>query len=171
MGGYYKKTVIEEAVEDRGGLINGVLRFSIMWSGTNKDNSDLDAWAKEPKGKEIGYSTGYRKDQDNKRTPMSGQLDVDIITPSEQKYENIVENIAWSDKSKMKPGVYKFWIHQYNAQRSKGFEAEIRFGDELYQYKYEKALSQKSKVQIAEVTLKRGKFTIEHLLEPTKQAV
>jgi hypothetical protein len=170
MGGYYKKTVIEEAVESHGGLTDGAaLRFSIMWSGENKDDSDLDAWAKEPAGgKKIGYSTDYREDRGNSlRTPFSGQLDVDIIHPQQRKFKDIVENIAWNDLSKMKNGTYTFWIHNYTNRGFKYFEAEIKFGDEIYHYRYEGEFKHKAKIEIAKVKLKDGKFTIKHLLEPT----
>jgi hypothetical protein len=158
------KSMIKDAVEAKGGKVDGVLRFSIMWAENDPtDNSDLDAHAQEPNGTHIYYSTEYRKDRGgNIRTSMSGQLDIDITQPSRYSHKNIVENIAWSDSRKMKDGVYKLWINQYANRGSKGFRAEIEFGGDIFSYEYNKPVI--GNVQIAEVTLKNGEFTIKHFL-------
>ncbi len=157
------KSMIKEAVQTKGGKVDGVLRFSIMWAeGETNDNSDLDAWAAEPNGTAIGYSSGYRKDRGNTRTSMSGQLDVDITNPDSYYHKNIVENIAWTDLSKMKNGSYRFWVNQFSARNSKGFKAEIEFNGEIYSYVYDTPVS--GNVNVAEVTLNNGEFTIKHIL-------
>lgn len=157
------KSQIKEAVETKGGKVDGVLRFSIMWAeGKTDDDSDLDAWAMEPDKTLIGFNAGYRKDSGNSRTSMSGQLDVDIMHPSSFGHKNIVENIAWSDQKKMKNGTYRFWVNQFSSRNSKGFKAEIEFDGEVYSYEYNKPVV--GNIQVAEVTLKDGQFTIEHKL-------
>jgi hypothetical protein len=157
------KSMIKEAVAIKGGKVDGVLRFSIMWAeGNTEDNSDLDAWAREPDSNSIGYSTGYRKDHGGNRTRMSGQLDVDITNPSAFGHKNIVENIAWTDLSKMRNGVYKLWINQFAARYSKGFKAEVEFGGDIFYYEYNKPVA--GNVQIAEVSLNNGEFAIKHIL-------
>lgn len=159
------KSMIKEAVESKGGKVDGVLRFSIMWAENDPtDNSDLDAHALEPNGTEIYFST-YRKDRDNRRTTMSGQLDIDITNPTSYHNKNIVENIAWTDLHKMKNGVYKLWVHQFANRGSKGFKAEVEFNGEIYSYEYNKPVN--GNVQVAEVTLNNGEFTIKHLLPET----
>ena len=160
------KSQIKDAVKSKGGKVDGVLRFSIMWAeGDMSDNSDLDAWATEPNGTHIGYSAGYRKDNGNNRTSMSGQLDIDITQPSSFGYKNIVENIAWDNASKMKDGTYKFWVNQYADRGSRGFKAEIEFNGEIYSYEYNKKVA--GNVQVAEVTLNNGIFDIKHFLPET----
>ena len=164
------KSQIKEAVQAKGGKVDGVLRFSIMWGeGDRTDNSDLDAHAQEPQnahGNHIYYSERrFRKDHGGGRTPMSGQLDVDITQPNSYGNKNIVENIAWSDRSKMKDGVYKLWVHQFSDRGSKGFRAEIEFDGEIYSYEYNQRVS--GNVQVAEVTMKDGKFTIKHIIPAT----
>jgi len=160
------KSQIKDAVKSKGGKVDGVLRFSIMWAeGDISDNSDLDAWATEPNGTHIGYSAGYRKDNGNNRTSMSGQLDIDITQPSSFGYKNIVENIAWDNASKMKDGTYKFWVNQYADRGSRGFKAEIEFNGEIYSYEYNKKVT--GNVQVAEVTLNNGIFDIKHFLPET----
>ena len=43
------KSQIKQAVKDRGGIADSILRFSIIWNDSDgKDMSDLDAWCKQP---------------------------------------------------------------------------------------------------------------------------
>ena len=157
---------IKEAVRKAGGIVDGVLNARSLWNDIDsKDDSDLDIWAEEPSGTKIGYSAGYRKDQGNNRTEMSGQLDVDNMSPDGKI---AVENITWIDKTKMKDGVYKIWINQYSARNSQGFKAEIEFGGKIYNYAYNRPV--RGKVQVAEVTLKKGVFTISHKLPEANTA-
>jgi hypothetical protein len=155
------KSQIKEAVKDAGGRVDGVLRFSMIWndSETATDGSDLDAWCKQPDGVNIGYSTGYRRDRGDAKTRLSGQLDLDNTSPSGKL---AIENIWFSNLNKMRDGVYKFWVHQFSARNSKGFKVEIEFDGEIYTYVYDKPVSQT--VDVAEVTLSNGKFSIKHLL-------
>ena len=156
------KSEIKQAVKDAGGNVEGILNFRLAWNDDKDkgDNSDLDAWASEPDGECIGFSTDYRKDHGGRhRSPMSGQLDVDNMHPDGKL---AVENITWTDSKKMKDGVYKLWVNQYNARNSQGFKAEIEFDGETYVYEYNKAV--KGEVQVAEVTLKKGIFSIKHIL-------
>lgn len=154
------KSQIKQAVKDAGGNVNGVLNFRLAWNyDNNNDNSDLDLWAEEPNGQLIGYSKGFRKDQGNKRTPMSGQLDVDNRGPGNKLG---VENITWIDKTKMKDGVYKVSVHQFTNRNSKGFKLEIEVENETYLYEYNSPV--KDVVDVAEVTLLNGNFTVKHIL-------
>lgn len=152
------KSQIKEAVKSEGGKIDGVLRFSIIWNEDGKDILDFDAHALEPNRTEIYYSSNFRKDRGNGKTPMSGQLDVDMINP--QKLG--VENIVWDSLSKMKDGVYKFWIHNFNAGANKGFKAEIEFNGETFMYDHAKTVM--GNLHVAEVTLLNGQFGIKHLI-------
>ena len=143
-------------VKAAGGNVDGVLRFSIQWDECGKDNSDLDAHCIEPNGNEI-YFANCRKPS---YSVMSGQLDVDITQPSG---EVAVENITWADKSKMRPGVYKFFVHQFAFRNSKGFKAEVEFDGEIHSYEYNQPV--RGNIQVAEVTLdKNGNFSIKDML-------
>jgi len=154
------KSQIKEAVKAAGGNVEGVLNFRLAWNDKDKDNSDLDAWAKEPSGTRIGFSTRYMKKY-NTKSPCSGQLDVDNQGPGGQL---AVENITWTNKNQMTAGDYILWVNQYAARNSKGFKAEIEFDGEIYSYSYDKSLHHKKKVQVAIVTLKNGVFSIKHNL-------
>ena len=157
------KSQIKEAVKTAGGKVDGVLRFSIMWAEDDpSDTSDLDAHCQEPKGKHIFFS--------NKMSSTGGNLDIDIINPASRSHKNIVENITWPNLKRMSDGTYNFWVHQFNERGSKGFKAEIEFGGQRYTYEYNKGLHQKDNVQVAEVTLKDGQFSIKHILPPGETA-
>jgi hypothetical protein len=162
------KSMIKDAVKEKGGLVDCALRFSIMWAENDPtDNTDLDAWCKEPNNVQIGYSTGFRKDRGNSRTSNGGQLDVDITSPSSFKNKNIVENISYIDLNQMKDGKYSFWVNMYSDRGSKGFKAEIEFNGEIYNYEFNGKFS--GNKMIADVVLKNGQFTIEHKLEPSDE--
>ena len=161
------KSMIKAAVKAKGGIVDGVLNFRLAWNdGKGTDNSDLDAWASEPSTRKvptkIGFSTDYRKDKSPGRSPQSGQLDIDNTSPNGKL---AVENITWNKLSKMRDGVYKLWVNQYSANNSQGFKAEIEFDGEIHEYNYDKRVS--GNVEVAEVTLNNGQFTIKHLLPST----
>lgn len=149
------KSQIKEAVKAEGGKIDGALRFSIIWNENGKEILDFDAHATEPNGTEIYFSSfkGHK-------TSMSGMLDVDMIRPTRMG----VENIVWSDLHRMKDGVYEMWIHNYDGGPNRGFKAEIEFEGETFTYEYSSAVPSKANVKVARVTLKNGKFSIQHMI-------
>lgn len=150
---------IRENVKSAGGKVDGVLRFSIQWNDLGDwDMNDEDAHCIEPgvRGQHIYY-------HNKMNSYTGGQLDVDIIAPVQGK--PAVENITWPDKSKMQEGVYKFFVHCYaNRGGTSGFRAEIEFNGNIYSFDYSKPLRQNEEVQVAEVTLKDGVFSIKELL-------
>ncbi len=147
------KSQIKDEVKSAGGKVDGVLRFSIMWADGDGDNSDLDAHCNEPTG-HIYFSS--------KNAPSGGNLDIDIQTPNGKL---AVENITWPSLSKMKDGTYSFYVHQYANRGSKGFKAEIEFDGEIFSYECSNSVN--NNVQVATVTLKDGKFTINHAMSET----
>lgn len=151
---------MKQNVKAAGGNVDGVLRFSIQWNDDQNDNSDLDAHCIEPDKNEI-YFGNCRKPAVSR---MGGQLDVDITRPMEQRLgQPAVENITWADMSKMKPGVYKFFVRQFCARGSKGFKAEVEFNGEIHTFEYNKPVS--GDVVVAEVILdNNGTFFIKDVL-------
>jgi len=147
---------IKEQVKSKGGKVDGVLRFSMMWADGNGDNSDLDLHCIEPSGNEIMFNNNY-----NSRT--GGNLDIDITQPNGRL---AVENITFPNLSKMQEGVYKLFVRQFAARNSKGFKAEVEFNGELYSYSYNQAVY--GDIHVAEVTLKNGIFSIKHILPATE---
>ena len=156
---------MKERVKSFGGKVDGVLRCSIQWNECGEDNSDLDLHCKESDGKEIYFGTYKGQDR---YSPCGGNLDVDITQPMTQTKDGIVvENIVYATKDKMKPGIYKFFVHQFNARNSKGFRAEIEFDGNVYSFSYDHPVS--GNVVIAEVILdNHGNFTIKEKLPSNK---
>ena len=148
---------VKENVKSAGGNVEGVLRFSIQWNDDNEYNpNDFDAHCIEPNGNEI-----YFWQKINRYT--SGQLDVDIRYPERNK--PAVENITWIDRNKMQDGVYRFFVHNYSHNGGRtGFKAEIEFDGQIYSFEYNKELRQNENVQVVEVILKNGVFTIKEKL-------
>lgn len=148
------KSQIKEEVKTKGGKVDGVFRFSMMWADGNGDNSDLDLHCIEPDRNEIYFSN-------TRSQKTGGNLDIDIRHPGGRL---AVENITYPSLSRMLDGDYKLFIRQFAARGSKGFAAEIEFDGEIYSYVYDRPLTQNQDIQIAVVTLKNGKFTIQHKL-------
>lgn len=149
---------IRENVKNAGGNVDGVLRFSIQWNDEGEwSQNDLDAHCNEPSGSHIFFGRKLS-------LTTGGQLDVDIQYP--HKGTPAVENITWPSKTRMYPGEYVFYVHQYaNRGGRDGFRAEIAFDNQIVRFDYQKELRQNEIVKVATVTLnKDGTFTIkEHL--------
>ena len=152
---------IRENVKKAGGNVEGVLRFSIQWNDTAEySGNDLDAHCHDAAGREIFFGRKYSPE-------TKGELDVDIIDP--KPGVPAVENITWPDKRYMRPGPYRFYVHQYTNRGGRdGFRAEIAFDGQTFQYDYAKTLRQDEKIAVATVTLGRdGKFSIKEELPST----
>lgn len=143
---------MKERVKAAGGKVDGVLRFSIQWNEDGKSRMDFDAHAYTPGG-HIYYASKW--------DTMNGQLDVDMISP----IDTGIENITWADQSKMKYGVYKFAINNFNSGRNTGFSAEIEFNGEIYSFGSDKNTF--GTVNLAEVTYSAAGFSIKTLVEST----
>lgn len=149
---------MKQNVKSAGGKVDGDLRFSIQWNEGGRDNCDLDAHCKEAGGYEIYFGRGKKPTF----SPTGGQLDVDIISPCGKV---AVENITWANRNTMKPGTYRFFVHQYSGSAKNGFRAEIEFDGTIHSFDYSKTMHGGNMVDVAEVTLDaHGNFTIKELL-------
>ena len=150
-------SIMKQNVKNAGGSVDGVLRFSIQWNDLGEfDGNDNDAHCIEPNKNEISFH--------NKRNILThGNLDVDIIHPERDKAA--VENITWPYLDKMLEGTYKFFVHCYSGRGGRsGFRAEIEFNGQIYSFDYNNPLRDGQKIDVAEVTLKKGQFTINEQL-------
>jgi len=145
---------MKQRVKSAGGKVDGVLRFSLQWNTDERNLNDYDAHCTEPNGNEIYYGN---KGQIH---PSTGRLDVDIIHP--RSGVPAVENITWSDERKMNPGKYVLAVHNFSHNGgTSGFDAEIEFNGQIYEFSYHKDLRQKETVVVAEVMYnKDGTFSI-----------
>ena len=155
---------MKEKVKQAGGKIDGVLRFSIQWNEDGKSIIDLDAHANEPEGPHIYYAS-YCKDRGSKGTPMTGLLDVDMRSPTETG----VENITWSDLSKMRDGNYVFRVHNFSDHKNfDGVRCEIEFNNTIHKFSYNRPFTEY--IKIATVTKKGNNFTVQSDLD-SKSAI
>lgn len=133
---------IKENVKKAGGNVNGVLRFSIQWNEDGNNENDLDAHCREPKGNLIHYPNA------GTRHKSSGMLDVDIINPNGKV---AVENIIYTNASRMPEGDYTFLIHNYSHRGGRGFSAQVEFDNKIFEFSSDMNLGNKKKVVVAVV--------------------
>ncbi len=136
---------MKENVKAAGGRVTGDLRFSIQWNDQNDNPNDLDAHCKQPSGLEICYS--------NANGRMSGTLDVDITQPRGVA----VENIIFTDKRRMKEGIYEFQVRNFSERGGKNFTAEIEFEEQIFSFSYTKKMRTKERVTVAKVQYSKAK--------------
>lgn len=164
------KSQLTKMVEAKGGRTDGVFRFTHSWNELEPNQSLMDLHVfmpdcKIPKNFEKGPNVFGRRVGWNNRTDTlsGGKQDVDYTNQAPKGYVP-VENITFPDLSKMPEGVYTCMIHNWNFRQTGGRgKAEIAFQGNLFQYEYP-ATKDQEWVTIAEVTLKKGVFSIEHKL-------
>ena len=143
---------IKERVKVAGGRTeNVVMRFSAAWDG----KTDLDIHCQEPKNHI--YYTSVRN-----HFPSSGMLDVDANGVDGYR-EKPVENIIYTNKCKMPPGTYKFYINNYQQRDNtlNPIRAELELEGKLFTFSYPKGLRNDEKVTFVEVRLdENGTFSI-----------
>ena len=152
---------MKERVKAFGGNTDGVLRFSIQWNTPDEPNSsDLDAHCIEPRGHiYYGNSSGGNN---------SGTLDVDIRHPN----GIAVENIIYTNLSKMPDGEYKFRIHNFAQRVGKGWSAELEFNGQIYEFSSTRALKNDETIDIAIVSKSDNNLVLKSSLphsQSTKQ--
>lgn len=171
---------MRRAVVERGGSVTGAFRFTHSWNYGKRNASlmDLHVFMPGHKGQDVASEQGrechdqYGNDERvgwNRRThtKSGGTQDVDYTQAAPEGYVP-VENITFPELSRMRDGVYTCRIHNWNLRSPTqgGFKAEIEFNGQVFAYEYDKPLGHKEWVTVAEVTLKGGKFEIEHHLPP-----
>ena len=142
----------KEKVKAAGGNVEGFMRCSLHWF--NYD--DLDVHVMEPNGREIYYG--------NKRSyNTGGTLDVDMNAGGGTS-RDAVENIVWTDRSRLAPGRYTVWVNQFNKRESidVGFEFEIEIDGELHKFAYDKVVS--GNVTVAYIDVSSNGITVSPVL-------
>lgn len=167
---------LRRRVQELGGRVDGVLRFSHRWNYDKRNASLMDLHVFMPgsshhrEGCHDEYPTGPRVGW-NRRSdaPSGGNQDVDYTTPAPEGYIP-VENITFPSMDRLREGEYVFKIHNWSLRppTQGGFQAEIEFGGQVFKYEMTRPLKQKEWVTVATATLKGGVFTIEHALPSSK---
>lgn len=167
---------MKERVKAAGGRVDGVLRFTHSWNHRNDNQSLMDLHVFFPNsgytqvgGQEIHdrYPNGRRVGWNHRKDPTSGAIqDVDYVDQAPAGYIPI-ENISFPSLKGMPEGTYILKIHNWSLRgiTKGGFKAEVEFGNQLFQYEYNKPLKNKEWITVAEVTLTNGEFTIKHCLD------
>lgn len=150
---------MKERVKEAGGKVDGLLRCSIQWNEDKKDrNNDLDLHCSAPSGNHIYYGS------------MQNILDVDIQRPASRI---AVENMIWTNTTRLKPGQYKFYVHNFFGDNRKGFRTQIEFGGQIFEYDYPRSVTRDvpiATVTVSNVTAVGAKFEIEHHLPETNSS-
>jgi len=151
---------MKQRVKAAGGNVTGVLRFSLQWNTEGDNPNDYDAHCREPNGFLIFF--GDKRDRST-----SGSLDVDIIHPSPSQVA--VENITWTHQDWMPEGEYAFYVHTYSHRGGRsGFDAEVEFNGQVFEFAYHKDLPHGNKVLVARVRYsKRDGFKLIESLPTT----
>ena len=121
---------IKEKVKAAGGNVVGEIRTSLSWH----NHDDLDLHVREPNGHVISFR--------DKRSVTSGTLDVDMNAGGGTT-RTPVENIIWTDRSKMKEGDYTVMVNQFSKRENKdcGYTIEIECQGQLYTFDFDKSPS------------------------------
>lgn len=171
---------LRKAVGAKGGRLDGVLRFSHSWNHEGQRNAslmDLHVFMPGPHtphkdGVHEQYGSNSRVGWNRRSDSTSGGVqDVDYTAEAPAGYVP-VENITFPSMDRLKDGEYLCKIHNWRARNPNngGFQAEIEFGGQVFEYEYTKKLAHHEWVTVAVLTLKAGVWSIEHKLPTTKSS-
>lgn len=146
------KSQIKEAVKSRGGKIDAQVRVSIHFPDTT---DDYDLHCIEPTSNHIYYS--------NRRNmhSSSGMLDLDA-QGIDGKFppEKRVENLTYSDISKIPNGVYNLYVNNYSSRGiHTAFDIEIEILGEVTTLRSHKTHDNKISIGTLTVKNKQVEFT------------
>ena len=144
----------KEKVKAAGGNVEGFMRCSLHWF--NYD--DLDLHVKEPDGNRIYYGNKHSYH-------TGGHLDVDMNAGSGTS-RDAVENIVWTNRSKLAKGHYTVLVNQFRKRESidVGFEFEIEINGDLHKFAYNKPLKDSEDVVVAYIDVTANDITISPVL-------
>ena len=174
-------SAMRKAVQEKGGRVDGVFRFTHSWNHPGQRNSslmDLHVFmpgngTRPDNGVHDYYGKHERVGWNHRNHARSGGVqDVDYTEEAPEGYIP-VENITFPDLHRMPEGQYICKVHNWRLRSPNkgGFRAEIEVGGNLYEYEYNEPLNNKQWITVAVVTLKKGVFTIEHKLESKTRQV
>ena len=170
---------ITQRVQNAGGRIDGVLRFSHSWNYEGMRNGSLmdlhvfmpgsNQKVEYKNGKEIhdNYGNNERVGWNHRQhLPSGGVQDVDYVNVAPVGYIP-VENTTFPSIEKLKEGIYTFKIHNWNFRNPTTgvFKAEIAFDGQVYRFIRREPLQHKEWITLAKLELKNGHFEIIEMME------
>lgn len=149
------KSQIKEAIKSRGGKTEGVLNIRLAFPDTT---DDYDLHVIEPSGNHISYSN-VREVQSS-----SGMLDLDAQgVDGNQPPEKRVENVIYTDLSRMPQGKYLVYIQNYSQRGFKtNFTLEIEVDGEITTLELQN-LTAHDRINVVEIFLSKGEFEVKPL--------
>lgn len=149
------KSQIKEAIKSRGGKTEGVLNIRLAFPNTT---DDYDLHVVEPSGNHISYSN-VREVQSS-----SGMLDLDAQgVDGNQPPEKRVENVIYTDLSRMPQGKYLVYIQNYSQRGLKtNFTLEIEVDGEITTLELQN-LTAHDRINVVEIFLSKGEFEVKSL--------
>lgn len=165
---------MRQAVQAKGGRVDGVFRFTHQWNYDKRNASLMDLHVFLPTHNTLTHKDGCYDYYGNlervgwnhrKHLATKGIQDVDYTDAAPEGYVP-VENITFPSLDNMPEGVYTCKIHNWSLRQPTqgGFKAEIEVSDQIYSYEVDRPLKQKEWITVAEVTLKNGVFTVDSKL-------
>lgn len=165
---------IRRSVQERGGSVTGVFRFTHQWNYDARNASLMDLHVFMPGHNGVrgqrhsNYGNNERVGWNHRKHPKSGGVqDVDYVAAAPAGYVP-VENITFPEHSKMPDGVYKCAVQNWNFRSPTigGFRAEIEVNGEIFEYEYPQPVKGNQWIEVAEVTKRGTEFTVKHILQP-----
>lgn len=150
------KSQIKEVVKSRGGNVEGILNIRLAFPNTT---NDYDLHVMEPSGHHIYYSNVRQIHS------SSGMLDLDAQgIDGHQPPEKRVENIIYTNLSKMPNGKYLVYINNFSRNGFKvNFILEVEVDGEITTLELEKLLPSRNDINVVEIYLNKGIFEVKPL--------
>lgn len=157
---------MRQAVQAKGGRVDGVFRFTHQWNYRERNASLMDLHvflpastikAGNPTNDAYGNSERVGWNHRN-HFGTGGTQDVDYVEAAPEGYVP-VENITFPDLARMPAGTYTCKIHNWSLRQPTkgGFKAEIEFAGQVFEYEHREPMKNEEWVTVAEVTLKKTK--------------
>lgn len=137
---------IKERVKAAGGNVTGDLCCRLAWDYED----DLDFYMTEPGGYTIYFGNRRRL------SSYGGMLDVDA-NGIDGIRQDPCENIVYQDRNKMRDGVYRLEVNNYNRRSSgRGFKVQVEFDGVKYDMEFDGILKSGQRVHVADIKYERG---------------
>ncbi|AKU43627.1 hypothetical protein CPT_Seuss101 [Caulobacter phage Seuss] len=156
---------VKQRVKAAGGNVDGDVGIRLAWS--NGDDLDLHVVENTSRSYHISYANRSSK------SPSGGQLDVDANAGGnlDRGPHTPVENIVYADKTQMKPGNYRVFVHQYSriSPVDTGFTVDIDIQGSVHHFAMDNNPRNRGQTDIADIVVdKHGAITVVPLIKSSQ---